>query len=49
MSDEELAAHGVNLSDTHVDFMFGTADMKITGFDQNGKELSIFDQGNFVF
>ncbi|MXQ73344.1 aminopeptidase [Clostridiaceae bacterium DONG20-135] len=49
MSDEELAAHGVNLSDTHVDFMFGTADMKITGIDQNGKEIPIFHSGNFVF
>ena len=49
MSDEELAEHGVNLSNTHVDFMFGTADMEITGIDHDGKEMPIFHNGNFVF
>lgn len=49
MSDEELAEHGVNLSNTHVDFMFGTADMNINGIDHDGKEMPIFHNGNFVF
>lgn len=49
MSDEQLAEHGVNLSNTHVDFMFGTADMEITGIDHDGKEMPIFRNGNFVF
>ncbi len=49
MSKEELAAHGVNDSITHVDFMVGTADLKITGITREGKEVPIFVNGNFAF
>ena len=32
----------------HVDFMIGTADMKIIGVTQDGKEVEVFVDGNFV-
>lgn len=49
MSEEELQNEGANHSMTHVDFMFGTADMKITGICKDGSEVAIFEKGNFVF
>lgn len=49
MSEEELLAHDVNQSLTHVDFMFGTKDMKVTGICEDGSEVAVFAQGNFVF
>lgn len=49
MSDEALKEKGCNLSLTHVDFMFGSADMEIIGTDQNGDTKTIFNNGNFVF
>lgn len=48
-SEEELEKAGYNKSMAHVDFMFGSADMKITGVTQDGKEISVFENGNFVF
>ncbi|MBR5390425.1 MAG: aminopeptidase, partial [Clostridia bacterium] len=48
MSKEELAAHGLNASDTHVDFMIGTADLAITGRTRDGKTVQIFENGDFV-
>jgi len=32
-----------------VDFMFGTADMEITGIKKDGTRHPIFKNGNFVF
>lgn len=49
MSDEELAALGVNFSDEHVDFMVGTSDLSITGISFDGTETPIFRDGNFCF
>lgn len=49
MSEEELKAAGANHSMTHVDFMFGSDDMKITGICKDKKEVPIFENGNFVF
>jgi len=49
MSEEELEAAGVNKSATHVDFMIGTADLRITGITPDGQELLIFDKGNWAF
>ena len=49
MSKEELKAHGLNDSITHVDFMVGTADLQITGKTRDGKETVIFRDGNFAF
>lgn len=49
MNAEELTKAGVNDSLTHVDFMIGTADLVITGITQDDKEVTVFDNGNFVF
>ena len=48
MSEEELAAHGGNKSANHVDFMVGTADLRITGIRDNGEEIRIFENGSWV-
>ena len=49
MDKKELFDHGVNDSLTHVDFMIGTQDLKITALLEDGQEISIFENGNFVF
>lgn len=49
MSEEELKEHGANHSLTHIDFMFGTPGMKVTGITKDGKAISVFESGNFVF
>jgi aminopeptidase len=48
MTQEELEAAGSNNSMTHVDFMFGSADMNIVGTTYDGKEVQIFKDGDFV-
>lgn len=48
MSKEELIQVGVNQSMLHVDFMFGTADMKVVGILPDGKEIVIMTEGNLV-
>lgn len=48
MTEEELEAHGLNRSDTHVDFMVGTEDLSITGRTWDGQEVAIFRNGNFA-
>lgn len=48
MSKEELKAHGLNDSITHVDFMVGTADLGITGKTRDGREVPVFVDGNFA-
>ena len=48
MTREELNAHGLNHSLTHVDFMVGTADLSITGTTHDGRELPVFRSGNFA-
>ena len=47
-SEEELKALGFNISLIHVDFMFGSADMKVMGETQNGDWVSVFENGSFV-
>ncbi|RVU54885.1 aminopeptidase [Anaerosphaera multitolerans] len=47
MNDEELAAHGVNDSLIHVDFMIGDKTTNIFGVEKNGKKTQIFKEGNF--
>lgn len=49
MSAEQLAAEGLNHSDTHVDFMIGTRDLSIVGTTYDGKEIPVFVNGNFSF
>lgn len=48
MSKDELKAHGINDSQVHVDFMVGTKDLEITAKTKDGKELKIFENGNFT-
>lgn len=38
-----------NDSTIHVDFMIGSSDMKIVGIDVDGKEVLIFENGDFAF
>ena len=49
MTKEELIAAGLNDSITHVDFMVGTADLKVTGYTHDGREVPVFIDGNFAF
>jgi len=49
LSDGELAKLGVNDSFMHEDFMVGTEDLKITGITVEGKEIAVFENGNFAF
>lgn len=49
MSDEELKAHGLNVSSQHTDFMIGTSDLSIIGTTHDGKEVEVFRDGNFCF
>lgn len=49
MSQEELNKAGANHSMTHVDFMFGSSSMKITGLTYSDDEITVFENGNFVF
>lgn len=48
MTKEELRAAGLNSSITHVDFMVGTADLTITGYTRDGREVPVFLNGNFA-
>lgn len=47
-SKEELLALGANDSNTHVDFMVGTADLSITGLTHDGREIAVFRDGDFA-
>lgn len=49
MTEEELKEAGANDSMNHVDFMFGSGDMRITGIKADGEEVLVFEEGNFVF
>ncbi|MBE7005459.1 MAG: aminopeptidase [Ruminococcaceae bacterium] len=48
MTDEELAACGLNRSVVHTDFMIGTADLSIVGTTADGREVPVFIDGNFA-
>lgn len=49
MTEEELVAHGLNVSSQHTDFMIGTRDLSIVGTTHDGKEIEVFRDGNFCF
>ena len=49
MSEEELKAHGLNVSDTHVDFMIGSDKMDIDGIKKDGTVVPIFRNGDWAF
>ncbi|WP_309478721.1 aminopeptidase [Brevibacillus agri] len=48
MSQEELAAHGINTSLVHVDFMIGSAEMNIDGETADGVREPLFRNGNWA-
>ena len=48
MSQEELEKAGANDSMVHVDFMIGADDLSITGKTADGREIAIFEQGEWV-
>ena len=48
MTTEERRAKGGNDSLIHVDFMFGTPDMKIVGIKEDGTEVVFFENGEYV-
>ena len=48
MSRAELEARGMNTSITHVDFMVGTRDLRITGTTAAGETMTVFENGNFA-
>lgn len=48
MTTEQLDAIGVNTAPIHNDFMYGTADLRVTGIKENGDELLIMENGEFV-
>jgi aminopeptidase len=45
MTPDELTAHGVNISDAHVDFMIGSAELNIDGETASGERTPIFRNG----
>lgn len=47
MTKEALAATGANDSMEHCDFMFGTEDLSIVGVTQDGREITVFEDGGF--
>lgn len=47
MTAEELKAHGLNDSLTHVDFMIGSSDLNIYGVLEDGTKEQIFKDGNW--
>ena len=49
MSADELMAHGVNRSTTHVDFMVGSDDLEIVGVTSDGEEVPIFVDGRWAW
>ncbi|MCL2387380.1 MAG: aminopeptidase [Defluviitaleaceae bacterium] len=49
LSTEDLVAAGGNDSLVHVDFMFGTEDMCITGIEQDGTETQFYKNGEYIF
>lgn len=48
MTEDELKAHGLNNSLTHVDFMIGSKDLDIYGVTEQGEEVPIFKNGNWA-
>ncbi|WP_096549644.1 aminopeptidase [Ureibacillus thermosphaericus] len=49
MSEEELRAQGLNISNVHVDFMIGSAEMDIDGITRDGSIVPIFRKGDWAF
>lgn len=48
MDSVTLLRHGVNDSLLHEDFMIGSRDLAITGKTKDGRDISVFREGNFA-
>lgn len=48
MNAATLEAHGVNVADTHIDFMIGTPTMSLSGQCANGREITLMLEGRFT-
>lgn len=48
-SKKEIDEKGINDSMIHVDFMIGSKDLSIVGITEDGKEIQIFENGNWAF
>jgi aminopeptidase len=48
LNREELSKLGSNDSLVHVDFMFGTDDLDITGYTKSGEEVAISNKGKLL-
>jgi len=48
-TEDEAHAMGINDSITHVDFMIGTSDLSITAKTNDGREVKIFENGEWAF
>jgi len=46
--EEELLRNGCNVSQVHTDFMFGSDDLSLTGYDAEGKAYLIMKDGSFT-
>lgn len=49
MTPEELLAHGINSSHTHVDFMIGADDLDVWGVRADGSEVPVFVGGQWAW
>ena len=45
---KQMQEMGANFSMIHCDFMFGNEDMEVVGVKEDGSQLAIFKQGNFI-
>ena len=48
MTPQQLTEIGCNRSMIHVDFMIGSRDLSITGYDRKGNAIAIFEKGNWA-
>ena len=48
LSEEELAARGMNQSLIHEDVMIGAEDTRITGLTRDGRTVPLFESGEWV-
>ena len=48
MTNEEKLASGINVSILHTDFMIGGPDVDVTGYDDEGNEIPLIRNGDFV-
>ena len=48
MRDEVLKEAGINDSIIHTDFMIGSKELNITGHTRDGRDVAIFQGGNWA-